>query len=257
MLSQEYADINISTLDKNNVNFEAVKMGDVNSSALFTDGAQTRTSQTLKLIGHTVIKGTTMKVSYQSLEELCVNGIQLGLTLPNGLKVNQIHFCGEKISENNYTHIVDELRISHNQMEMCTPKSNNFLLEIEFDIKTPVDEYEILQKVDFISEVYGCQNVIYPIEIIAETKANNFEITHIVPTVFSSEIEIGIFSNSSNMLQLDIYNTSGTNIYSNKFQITKSYSRNLIKDLDSVPPGVYVMHFQVGNSTKLRKIIKM
>ncbi len=94
----------------------------------------------------------------------------------------------------------------------------------------------------------------------SETKVLEFQgiynVLNVQPNPFESEIIVLTDSRINEIVTIDIYNTLGQPIYNNSFALKKG-SNKLLLNLDRIMiPGSYWMHYNNGNNTMIKKIIK-
>ena len=108
-----------------------------------------------------------------------------------------------------------------------------------------------------ITDENGCSNSVIDLITVVQTtntfSLSSYESIRVSPNPFSDIINIEVIGSPRKEIVLDIFNLSGSRVYSFKNQIANG---NLEVDLSKYPAGLYLLRFKVDGLMHSTKIIK-
>ena len=255
---------NLLTNEKE-VDFTAIKVGDVNKSSLdklFNEEMQQRQSPTnLSIVNNSYRKGELIEVPFEVEEDMMLSGYQMELTYDKksmkflGIESGIKGLTDQMIKEENGT-----IRISY---------APQYIVEIESGMKLFTIMYEMLQDDDissidinphFDAEMYNQdQNVIgLNLRKLDGSQSTKKVDVYISPNPFDETTYINLESLKSGVADVQIFNATGTQVVSKSQDINVGYNSISISadDLEN-QSGVYYYRIDFDFNTYTGKIILM
>ncbi len=245
----------INAQDGMNVNFVAVKIGDLNNNAL-TNNLMTAAPRSNKAPLNIQIEDQVLKAGQQYTVDFTINqeaieGYQFTLT-HKGLSLLEWlsgevtpSYMGPLHTNNNY------LTVSWNRPESATSTSNTiFSLSFEAEENGRLSEFLSLSDRPTLIEAYDDTDEPLDIALVFEDLSNNrpFEVYQNKPNPFTEQTSIGFYLPSAEQVAFTLLDVTGTVIY----QSTNSYDKGdneILVDRQMIPiNGVFYYHLETKNS---------
>jgi len=229
-------------------NFIAIKIGDINGSynpSLVGDEPPIETRSDLDITSEFRYNVQSQSYDMSISSEEKVQGLQFSLTIPSGTTVDS-----DILSEDDYYILDNELRVvwlNDNKIDFDGTK----LLSITMDKKENILlSSSIDHEVIVNNEAY-----MLPITIATDTEVDNKNIERLI-TILSNPFEddLNIKVNTSDPIDIEVYNNNGQLIYSKK-NIRNEYFE--IPSYYFVSQGIYFVKIKYGSEETVEKVIRI
>jgi hypothetical protein len=241
----------VLTHDLENVDFIAVKMGDVNQSVSNISNSQIE-NRSEQIKPYAVMLGmenwdNRNFLTYRASEYIQLDGLQIFTTLADAaskvssrdVKVAHAHLFDKEI-------FIDESHIRFLQYSVAPGNFFKGDLIHAFEIDSPIDLFDIKQDINRKSEIFG-QGQSIPVSLqigsgIITTKSQVRLQTN--PVVSNLNLIID-GNNNSQEIRYRITNMSGQEILSSSSDVNGDHSNDFSIALpDHTPPGIYFIHLK-------------
>ncbi len=191
-----------------NLNFVAVKMGDVNNSVItnLTGEPEVATrSLSTKLQYEVNHNGYESEINIYASEEFKVSGAQMVIDLGNTFEGAFIAPGTWNIKDSQYRFVDDKLIVSYNDAEGATTKANTPLFTIHGS--GSIDQISVVEDL-LQSEMYDENMKVIGLDLDAKTDVA-FAVSNASPNPFSTDTNIEISVEEDQVGVINIYNTQG------------------------------------------------
>lgn len=244
--------------ENNNVDFIAIKIGDVNSS--FT---QSETRNSLQTIINVLAEDTQNGINYrlQNSKKLLISGCQLSLMYNDQeLTLHSIvDNRGNEISHDNYIDSRGIIKISWNNN--IPVNSHLGFLTLQFKRKKAALNNSVLHKLnlnqDFINQLYSTEMKVTDIMDLTLNDDSGMSISNAYPNPFNTETTISFITSKPTQLIVSVCTANGEVLVSNEFK-SKGGIENLVLDLNEIKQnGILYCKIESENHRDIKKIIKL
>ena len=272
-LAEDFPEIiNLANLQTNvsNADFVAVKVGDVNYSAVIVNGNPTNTSAelrggkqvTLELTDQVLEKGTTYRIPLTVSSQARLTGLQFGLNWDKN-KVNDLRIEAGTLPDFNEGNtavfskegIVTSAWADAKGVSVAEP-TTVFYLVVQPKFNTRLTE--IFSKNDVYTEgvaydVVGTRSAVN-LRFLPTTKLD-FQLMPNHPNPFTNETVIPFLLPQDGQVTLTIYDLTGKPIFVKKETFAKGYNELLFKSEKDIPEGLYMYRLQTDTQMAERKMM--
>lgn len=252
----------INAQDGANVNFVAVKIGDLNSSALTNDlmTAAPRSNKdpmSIQVADQVVKAGERYTVDF-NINQLAIEGYQFTLT-HQGLSL--LEWVAGEVTPSYLGTIPtkeDYLTVSWNRPEHVTDISNTiFSLIFEAEEDGLLSEFLTLSDRPTVIEAYDDTNEPLDIKLAFEEISNNrpFEVYQNTPNPFTEQTVIGFYLPSPEPVSFTLLDVTGTIIYQSMNTYDKGENEILIDRKILPMNGVFYYHLETKNGMRTKSML--
>jgi len=254
--------INLNALDSSmsDADFIAVKIGDVNNSAivnLVQDGTVSRSADKLNLevkyretaTGNTVVD-LLAKDSYR------MDGAQLSLDI--GMEPSTVSSDLFDLGVTNYAFANGILTISFNDAKGKAVSADDLVMSIEFE--GAVEDLAVSLNESFENEIYIDSGENLEVKELALTSESynlsaGFSVYQNTPNPFSDETVIAFEIPNEQTVYMQIFDNSGKVLYSITNEFSRGYNEFIVKQSDLESTGI--LYYQISTDTHIatRKMI--
>ncbi len=254
--------IDLNSLDQStyDADFVAVKIGDVNNSAvvnLVQEEAVSRSDDKVNLeLNYNELSTGNTVIEFSASDSYRMDGAQLSLT--TGVEPVNISSNVFDLSESNYAFANGILTISFNEAKGREVTNGDLVLEIEFEMTA--DELSVSLNESFDNEVYIGSSENVEVKVLALTSdkfdlANGFSVFQNTPNPFSNETVIAFEIPKDQSVFMQIFDNSGKVLYTATDEFTRGYNEFTVKQSDIESTGI--LYYQISTDTHIatRKMI--
>ena len=254
--------IDLNSLDQStyDADFVAVKIGDVNNSAvvnLVQEEAVSRSDDKVNLeLNYNELSTGNTVIEFSASDSYRMDGAQLSLT--TGVEPVNISSNVFDLSESNYAFANGILTISFNEAKGREVTNGDLVLEIEFEMTA--DELSVSLNELFDNEVYIGSSENIEVKVLALTSdkfdlANGFSVFQNTPNPFSNETVIAFEIPKDQSVFMQIFDNSGKVLYTATDEFTRGYNEFTVKQSDIESTGI--LYYQISTDTHIatRKMI--
>ena len=239
------------------MNFFAVKMGDMNGSAL--NGLENRSSETVKLeLDDIEIKeGIKTEIPFYANDFKNILGLQFSLNI-NGLNIENITSGILDINENNTNIVNNNLVLSWNNAQGVSANDGDILFTMTVKANKDTRLSNILNINDDVarSEAYkGDDLEVNSISLDYRNANTSYALYQNEPNPFSQETLIGFELPKASSYSLKIFDVTGKELIVRKAEGTKGYNTVRVSKKDLNYTGVLYYRLESGDFTATRKMI--
>jgi hypothetical protein len=259
--------MNIPRLDfkQENVNFLAVKIGDVNRSLNNLSGeVETRSNQSLDLIIHErrVERGELVRIDIRSADFAEVAGFQCGFRL-HDVVVQTIESGALNMTDAFSVNAFDQtLRMSwiHQEPQTISPGEVLFSIVVESSRATAISEILHLDNTILKAEAYvGDETEVVELRIRAQNDKEIQHGTHLfqnIPNPFSAETEIRFYLDKAGDVDIRIYSVEGDLLYEHHRYFGKGEHAIAIANHDlKMTPGILFYQLKTDDFVESKRMM--
>ncbi|MBK8484316.1 MAG: T9SS type A sorting domain-containing protein [Saprospiraceae bacterium] len=263
----------ITVSQSNKVDFIAVKMGDVNNSALASslNGAVTsRTSASLNLFVDqlSVNPGETYNMNVKASDFKDISGFQFTLNFDasnlifEGFESASLNVDGSNFGANQLEKGL--LTMSWDSKQSRTISENDVLFTLKFSVlgKALASNLFAITSDVTAAEAYASSLETKSIKLNVrsgktEVEASVFELYQNAPNPFDTETEISFRLNENGEAKLSIYDVTGKVIYISQLKAQKGLNTVKVDRSDLNGSGMYYYQLDCGNHSATKRMIIM
>jgi len=248
--------------DVTNNHFVAVKIGDVNNSAVVNASSSNpidlRGVMSLNIDNKTFKSGERVLVPVKASDLIDLSGMQFSLKIGDNIKFEAIEANDLKVNESNYSFHNNKLFFSWNALKNQLVNENEILFTLVFKAKNNGQLINQLNLVtDLNPEAYNEELDILGLELnYRNEKLGDFALYQNTPNPFSNETEISFNLPKAGNVTITVFDVTGKVILKKSGEFEKGY--NSVKmskdDLNNISG---VMYYKVENEDNMavRKMI--
>ncbi len=261
--------INVEDLlgSKMDVDFTAVKVGDVNNSASVDDNkVELRSGNSLFLSGIDVSfeRGELVQVPFVIEEDIEMTGVQLTVEfdaeslLFQGVDADKLDMTEANFALlNNHNGVIT---ISYSDIDNHDLVEGDNLFNLYFESKSTGELSEMIKISSTVlqSEIYNSENEIRNIEYVFRGQghaADGIELFQNQPNPFSESTTIAFYMPYTQNVNLNIYNADGKMIWQQSGQFGKGISEFVISTEDLDADGILIFRLESRETSITRKMI--
>lgn len=261
--------INVDSIfeDKSNVNFIAIKVGDVNNSIVANARSQSienRSSHALFVVDNTDFKpNTEYKYEIKASEDMDISGAQWALTFDTDkLQFDAVKSGLMSVISSNYNAQEasnGKLRFSIDLAQDIQAKEGDVLFTIVFNTLTTGDAESIKLDTDALhAEVYDANANVRPLHIQARHLENGGSENIVYqnePNPFKEYTQISFELARANETIIRIMDVTGKVVFTQKRNLDKGYHTFNIQNHELSGAGVYFYQIESGGFSATKKMI--
>ncbi len=249
-------------LPQQDLNFVAVKIGDVSGNAIVNQVSgimETRTNQVLTLLaGRPVQQANSdlVEIPVYNRDLKDISGLQLALTSSIG-EIIGIQPMGLPLSKNQYSIIQNVLRISFTLTNSMTLPENMPVFSLVIKVKTK-ESFPEIQPLDsgWKNEAYGPDLRILEVALSKEHQSQASALScQNEPNPFRQQTTIGIQLVENAVVQLQIFDVNGKVVMSKEMHLNRGVHQEIITREQLGNSGVYYYTITANGKSESRKMI--
>ena len=249
--------INLTNQNANNLDFYAIKIGDINGTAV--NGLESRNAKAVKLELDNIdlTKGEEVEIPFYAADFNDISGLQFTLNI-DGLEVSNITSGVLKINENNINIINNNLVLSWNNAQGITANKGQKLFTLTVKALKNADLSNIFKLNDNIarSEAYqGDEMEVSSISLEFRNTSTSYALYQNEPNPFTNETVIGFDLPETSQYTLKIFDVTGKELISRNAEGTKGYNTVKVSSKEIKLTGVLYYRLESGDYTATRKMI--
>jgi len=249
--------ISVNNQNISDLNFIAVKVGDMNDSAL--NGLESRNAETLQLglDDIEISKGVETEIPFYANDFNNIFGMQFSMNI-SGLEIKDITSGALEINESNINIIDNEMVLSWNNAHGVTANDGDILFTVTVKSNTNTRLSNILNINDNIarSEIYAGNDLdVKSLSLNYRNTNTSYALYQNEPNPFTQETMIGFDLPETSNYTLKIYDMSGKELIVRKAQGTKGHNTVKVSKKDLNITGVLYYRLESGDFTATRKMI--
>ncbi len=251
-------ELNEFTTDAENLNFTAVKTGDVNNSATYnvknTVNVEARTAPIVFVSNKRPYSANqNISIHLKVSDYVSISGLQMSLNYDES-KLDLLNITSSKlsISEENYTHTNGVVKISVNQQTNVEAYEGDEIITLNFKAIKEGDAASIqLNENDFANELYDSEFTSRGIKFeLLESSDERFEDgikNH--PNPFSEYTTLQFAAQNDGTATLKVMDATGKLIYKNQEQFVKGTNKIIVKKEHlSGHNGIYFYQLEINGT---------
>ncbi len=249
--------IKVANQNISNLDFLAVKMGDMNGSAL--NGLENRSSESvqLELDDIEINKGEEIEIPFYAKDFKNILGLQFSLNI-TGLEVKNITSGTLDINESNTNIIKNNLVLSWNNAEGVSANNGDVLFTLTVKANNVTKLSNILNINDDVarSEAYkGDDLEVNSISLDYRNTNTSYALYQNEPNPFSQETLIGFELPDASSYTLKVFDVTGKELIVRRAEGTKGYNTVRVSKKDLNYTGVLYYRLESEDFTATRKMI--
>ncbi len=260
---QNEIDISALFVDETEADFIAVKVGDVNNTAVVNLQGTTvnRNASQLKLQVEELDKGSQSAIKLLVEDELDVAGFQFELEVPKGFNITSLSAQNLEFNSSHYTVLANgNLRVSYNTSS--TKKVDSELLTINYEsaLSLPLSEVVRIAPMGVNAELYDNDLVVYDLDLEIREDVNEtvqFELIQNNPNPFSDETTIAFKSKVGEDYTFNVFSLEGRVVYSQNGITNANETIISIDRTNVLDSGIYYYQVNIGEYSETKKMVFM
>lgn len=248
-------DLNVN---QRNLDFIAVKLGDVNGNAVANSllaGSRSQLNETIIADDISLLKGSEYAANYMVQSEELIYGLELNYVI-NGSDINYIKVNGSMLSEEFYHQSGERLKISIIS-PLGTPSMN-----VELNITSSVNQNlseAIRITPNSSSEIYiGEELTDYGLTLdYNRSMDKTFELYQNEPNPFAGKSNIQFYISQSNSVELSIFDITGRQVYYDQRFYDAGLNEIVIDESQLNAKGILYYQVSAGDNVATKKMIIM
>ncbi len=251
------SDVNNLDHDANNMDFIAIKSGDVDNSSIVnnfsTQNLNHRNDGTINLQLHKKERGL---IQLTVNERTNLTGFQMILKSSQPVAVLHLESDFIDVGYSNYTVINNQIKISWSAAEALTLEGQEELFRIQ--LSNDVDLELIPEWNGFVSEAYSDQLEIFNLELNAASDESGWRVFNNTPNPFSETTQIPFIAPSSSNLTLTVLDVTGMVLYTRSKKVEKGFQFWTLDSTDfGNVHGVLYYRLESGTFSSTQPFIKL
>lgn len=260
--------INIDSIfeDKSNVNFTAIKVGDINNSVVANATSRSTESRSANALFVSELKqytdGQVASVDIKAGDQMDIMGTQFAIDF-DANKLAFVDVKSAKLNINAYNMNVNhasngKLYFSIDMPNGISLKADELLFTLEFKALSEVSTNAIRFAPEFDAEVYETDATVRPLNFVARNgiaSHGHNELYQNQPNPFKDLTNISFELASASHASIRIVDVTGKVVYTHNASYEKGYHTLTISNTQLTGKGVYYCQINAGEFTATKKMI--
>ncbi len=248
--------------DFSDMDFVGVKLGDVNGNVQLESALLgiTRSIASIE-VSELSTTGSQKVIGLTPNESAEIAGLQLSLGLNDNVQVVSVQSDVIEITEDNYTVVNNELRISWNDIEAVAISEDAFIKVTlrSTDASASIEEMITLTDTRITSEIYTEETGEIEVSDVflsfADVASEGFVVEQNVPNPFNGQTNIKFYQPESSEVSFSIFDLSGRQVMNNKNTYAKGWHEINVSTADLPGAGIYIYEMSNGTDLIRKKMI--